>query len=158
MRVKGFSLVEVLVAMALLATTALGLAELFALSDRVTLASRVDTVATMAAQSKMAQLRALSWRFDPAGVPVSDPGLAISPASSLTTSTDGYVDYVDAGGAILGAGVEVPPEAVYLRRWQVRSLPFDPADTLVLQVMATRVTRPAARDAHLIAILARTSR
>jgi prepilin-type N-terminal cleavage/methylation domain-containing protein len=156
--VKGFSLVEVLVAMALLATTALGLAELFALSDRVTLASRVDTVATMAAQSKMAQLRALTWRFDAAGGPVSDAGLAISPASSLTTSTDGYVDYVDAGGASVGAGAEVPPEAVYLRRWQIQPLPSDPGHTLVLQVVAARVTQPAARDAHLIAILARTSR
>ncbi len=36
-----------------------------------------------------------------------------------------------------------PPRAVFVRRWSVRPLPDDPADTLVLQVLVTNVTRDA---------------
>lgn len=146
MCVKGFSLVEVMVAMALVATCALGLAELFALSSQVTQASRVETMATMAAVSKLAELRARTWVAD------------ISPATSLTSSVDGFVDYVDGAGGAVGSGVSVPREAVFVRRWSIQPLPADPANGLVLQVVATRVTQPAARDVHLVSILARTAR
>ena len=169
---KGFSLVEVLVAMALVATSALGLAELIALSARVTQASRVDTVATLAAQAKLAQLRALAWSYDAAGtalvsdtstdVSVDPPsaggaGLSWSPATSLQANAEGYADYLDRSGAYAGRGAKPPPGAVYLRRWSIQPLPFDPAHALVLQVTASRVGRPQSRDVHLISILARTS-
>ena len=171
---KGFSLVEVLVAMALVATSALGLAELITLSSRVTQASRVDTVATLAAEAKMAQLRAMAWAYDAAGTgtPVSDTstdvsvdppsaggaGLSWSPATSLQANADGYADYVDASGTYAGRGAEPPPGAVYWRRWSIQPLPSDPAHALVLQVTASRVGRPQSRDVHLISILARTAK
>jgi prepilin-type N-terminal cleavage/methylation domain-containing protein len=158
MLVKGFSLVEVLVAMALVATCAAGLADLFVLSSRVTSASRVETVETMAALGKMAELRSLTWAYDAGGTgaPVSDPGLSISPASSLAVSADGFADYLDAGGAVIGHGIRPPAQGVYLRRWSIQPLPND-GSALVLQVVATRVTLPQSRDVHLISILARTS-
>ena len=154
---KGFSLVEVLVAMALVSTTAVGLAELFAVSSRVVLASRVDTVATFAAESKMAELRGLTWTYDPAGtgLSVADADLAWSPSSTLAGNVDGFADYVDASGASLGT--QPTPARVYVRRWSIRPLPSDPANALVLQVLATRATRPASRDVHLVSILARTA-
>ena len=156
---KGFSLVEVLVAMALLATTATGLAGLMSLSTRVIQDSRVDMVETMAAAGKMAELRALTWAYDAggAGVPVSDPGLALSPANALSSNVAGFVDFVDASGARVGAGVTAPPQGVYVRRWSIASLVADPAHTLVLQVVAARVTTPFARDVHVVSLLARTA-
>jgi prepilin-type N-terminal cleavage/methylation domain-containing protein len=160
MRAAGFTLIEVLVALALVATTAIGLAELFVLSAATVRAARADTTATIAAETKMAQLRALSWTYDAAGqgTPVSDAGLIASPAGSLVTSAAGFVDYVDAAGVIVGAGLTAPPTAVYLRRWEIQPLAADAANTLVLQVIATAVTRPNARDVHLVSILARTHR
>lgn len=159
MSVRGFSLVEVLVAMALVASSALGLAELFALASRVTQASRIDTVMTMAAETKMAELRGLPWAYDAAGsgAPLSDPGLATSPSSTLRVNTGGYVDFIDGAGIVVGTGTTVPRQGVYLRRWSILPLPADPAHTLVLQVVAAPVTRPAARDVHLISVLSRTA-
>lgn len=154
---KGFSLVEVLVAMSLVVASALGMAELFAVATRVTQDARIDTTATFAAESKMAQLRALTLAWDADGASVTSPGLASSPATALTANTDGYVDYVDGSGAVVGAGVAPPPAGVFLRRWSIQPLPADPANAVVLQVVAARVTRPAACDAHLVSILARTS-
>ena len=154
---KGFSLVEVLVAMALVATSALGLAELFALSSRVSQESRIDTAATLAAETKMAQLRALTLVWDTSGAPVASSGLAWSAASTLTMNVDGFVDYLDEGGGVVGVGVQPPRTAVYLRRWSIQPLPADPANAVVLQVVAARVTRPNSRDAHLVSILARTA-
>jgi len=145
--------------MAIVATGAAGLAELFSVASRVTQASRVDTVATLAAEAKMADLRARTWAYnaDGSGVAVSDAGLALSPATALSASVDGYADYLDASGVEVGRGVVPPRAGVYLRRWSIRPLPADPANALVLQVMATRVTRPQSRDVHLISILARTA-
>lgn len=159
--------------MALVATSALGLAELITLSSKVTQESRIDTVTTLAAEAKMAQLRAMTWAYDAAGTgaPVSDvstdvsvdptsaagAGLSWSPATSLQANIAGYVDYVDASGAYAGRGADPPPGAVYLRRWSIQPLPSDPAHSLVLQVMAARVSRPQSRDVHLVSILARTS-
>jgi len=145
--------------MALVATSAAGLAELFVVAARVTQASRIDTAATFAAQAKMAQLRMLTWAYDPAGTgePVSDLGLAWSPETALTANVDGFADYVDAAGVSVGGSTEAPRDGVYLRRWSIRPLPSDPANGLVLQVVATRVTRPESRDVHLVSILARTA-
>lgn len=147
MCVKGFSLVEVMVAMALVATCALGLGELFALSSQVTQASRVKTMATMAAVSKLAELRARTWVAD------------ISPATSLTSSVDGFVDYVDGAGGAVGAGVSVPREAVFVRRWSIQPLPAESGERIgVADRGDARQAQPAARDVHLVSILARTAR
>ncbi len=155
---KGFSLAEVLVAMALLTTSALGLAALFSVSSQMTQASRVDTVATLAAEAKMAELRALTLAYDAAGTgaPISDARLAISPASALVADSNGFVDYVDAAGVVVGAGTQ-QRLGLYIRRWSIEPLPADPANAVVLQVVATRATRPAAREVHLVSILARTA-
>jgi hypothetical protein len=107
----------------------------------------------------MAELRALTFAYDASGsgVPVNDARLTVSPASALVADIDGFVDYVDSAGAVVGAGA-AERLGVYIRRWSIQALPADPANALVLQVVATRATRPAARDVHLVSILARTAR
>ncbi len=138
--VKGFTLVEVLVAMALLAVAALGLLELMNISGMALRDARVNTVATFAAESKIAELRA-------------DPATYFG--GSLNASQAGYSDFVTSDGSVAGTGSPAPRSAAYLRRWSVSPAPLDPANTLVLQVVATRVGRPSAREVHLISLFSR---
>jgi prepilin-type N-terminal cleavage/methylation domain-containing protein len=158
----GFSLTEVVIAMALLTTVSLGVAQLFAVSTKANLTAKSQTSATAMAEQKLEQLRALTWGFDLTGngLPVSDtstnlavnppqpngPGLNPSPSNTLVTNTPGYVDFLDAGGNWLGTG-DVPPEGtVYIRRWAVTPLPTNPNNTLILQVLVTPVGNDAARQ------------
>jgi type II secretory pathway pseudopilin PulG len=158
----GFSLTEVVIAMALLTTVSLGVAQLFAVSTHANLTAKSATSATAMAEQKLEQLRALTWGFDLTGngLPVSDtstnlavtppqsngPGLNPSPADTLVTNTPGYVDFLDAGGNYLGTGIAVPEGTVYIRRWAVTPLPTNPNNTLILQVLVTPVGNDAARQ------------
>jgi type II secretory pathway pseudopilin PulG len=150
----GFSLAEVMVATGLLATALVAVAQLFAISTSANTSSRNTTFATVLAEQKLEQLRALTWGFDPLGLPVSDittntavtpetpvggTGLAPSPAKALQENTPGYVDYVDAWGNILGGGQNSPDGGMYVRRWSIEPLPTNPNNTLILQVLVARI-------------------
>ena len=159
---NGFSLTEVVIAMALLTTVSLGVAQLFAVSTHANLTAKSATSATAMAEQKLEQLRALTWGFDltGSGLPVSDtstnlavwppqangPGLNPSPGDTLVINTPGYVDFLDAGGNWLGTGIAPPQGTVYIRRWGVTPLPTNPNNTLILQVLVTPVGNDAARQ------------
>jgi prepilin-type N-terminal cleavage/methylation domain-containing protein len=68
----GFSLMEVVIAMGVMAVGLVALAQLFAISTSANHAAKTTTFATMLAQQKMEQLRGLMWGFDTLGLPVSD--------------------------------------------------------------------------------------
>lgn len=160
---KGFSLVEVLVAMGILTTVSLGVAQLFAVSTRANLTAKGQTSTTILAEQKMEQLRGLTWGYDSSGqgLPVSDTstnlavfpvmasgsGLNPSPSDTLDQNRAGYVDFLDAHGAYVGTGTAVPAGASYIRRWSIEPLPTNPNNTLVLQVLVTPVTNEATRVA-----------
>jgi type II secretory pathway pseudopilin PulG len=128
----GTSLVEVIVATALLATSLVAVAQLFAVAIGSTIASHTTTVTTALAAQKLEQLR-------------SDTGLTRSPSNALEEDTPGHVDYVDAWGS--ASDERGPPDgARYVRRWSVEPLPADPENTLILQVRVARVGRPASRE------------
>lgn len=148
----GFSLLEVLVASALLASALVSLAQLFAMSTRTNIGARNSTYAAILAQQKLEELRSLSWGFDQVGLPTSDittdtsvtpenpvggTGLSPSPSSALQDNTAGWVDYIDG----YGNKVANPGNALYARRWMVSPLPTNPNNTLVIQVLVYRVTR-----------------
>jgi len=150
----GFTLVEVLVAMAIVVITAVGVAELVTIAARASMTSRRLTTSTSLAVQKMEQLEALMWTFadeEPGAGPVADvstdlsvdppvaggAGLATSPAGALDHNTAGYVDYLDANGAWIGTGTTQPSAAVFVRRWSIEPLPAEPDHTLVLQVLVT---------------------
>ena len=153
---RGFTIAEVLIAMMLIAVAAIGVAEVFGASIRATNAARVRTDAARLASQKMEQLLSLTWRFDRAGLGLSesdttsdlsyDPprsggaGLSPSPAGTLDANVAGYVDFTDASGGWVGQGAAVPPSAVYLRRWRVAPLALDPLDSIVLQVLVRAVS------------------
>jgi prepilin-type N-terminal cleavage/methylation domain-containing protein len=158
---RGFSLVEVLVAMGLLTVVSLGVAQLFALSTRANVIAKGQTSTTAMAQQKLEQLRGLTWGFDLAGqgLPFSDTttnlsvdppahngsGLNPSPTDSLEQNTVGFVDFLDGAGTWVGTGSNPPASAVYIRRWSIQPLPTNPNNTLVIQVLVTPVVSEATR-------------
>jgi prepilin-type N-terminal cleavage/methylation domain-containing protein len=160
---QGFSLVEVIISMALLTSVSLGVAQVFAMSTRLNYVARGQTSATTMAEQKLEQLRGLTWGFDleGQGLPLTDTttnlavypptatgfGLNPSPADSLEQNTAGYVDFVDANGTWVGTGTTPPGTAMYIRRWSIQPLPTNPNNTLVLQVLVTPVASEATRVA-----------
>jgi prepilin-type N-terminal cleavage/methylation domain-containing protein len=160
---RGFSIIEVVISMALLTVVSLGVAQLFGASTRQNLVARGLTSTTALAEQKMEQLRALTWGFDKdgQGLPVSDTttnlavypptnggsGLNPSPADALEKNTAGFVDFLDAYGNWVGTGLTPPSNAVYVRRWSIQPLPLNPNNTLVIQVLATPVANEHARRA-----------
>ncbi|HEY3157908.1 MAG TPA: prepilin-type N-terminal cleavage/methylation domain-containing protein [Vicinamibacterales bacterium] len=148
----GFSLLEVLVATALLASALVSLAQLFAMSTKSNIGSRNTTYAAVLAQQKLEELRSLAWGFDQVGLPISDittdttvtpetpaggTGLSPSPSTALQNNTPGWVDFIDA----FGNKVLNPGDALYARRWMVSPLPTNPNNTLVIQVLVYRVSK-----------------
>jgi prepilin-type N-terminal cleavage/methylation domain-containing protein len=159
----GFSLMEVLIAMGVMAVGLVALAQLFAISTSANHASKTTTFTTMLAQQKMEQLRGLTWGFDTVGLPISDvttdssnvpqaagcptssstgpgTGLSPSPGGTLSANVAGWVDYLDINGCLLGGGGAVPNRTIYIRRWSVEPLPTNPNNTLIFQVLVTRRT------------------
>lgn len=155
---SGFTLVEVLVAAALLIVAAAGIAQLLSLGLQSTEAGRATTTTSTVAAQKMEQLRALMWAYDERGAPRSDTstdvsrdppasggrGLDPSPSGTLDRNVAGYVDYLDAGGRWIGAGPDPPPGALFIRRWAVQALDDDPPRSRVLVVLAALVTEDRA--------------
>ena len=116
------------------------------------MSARANTYATVLAEQKMEQLRGLTWGYDSLALPLSDTstntalpvespnggtGLTPSPAGALTDNVDGYVDYIDQFGNIIGGGATIPGRTVYIRRWSVEPLPTTASGALVLQVIVT---------------------
>ena len=159
---RGFSIIEVLMATALMVTAVASLAQLFALSTTRNTSAKNTTFAAVLAQQKMEQLRSLTWGFDSLGLPTTDTttdttkfpetaggtGLSPSPVNTLQQNVVGWVDYLDAKGQELGGATAAPPtSAVYIRRWMVEPLPTNPNNTIVIQVLVTRHRNRGTADA-----------
>jgi prepilin-type N-terminal cleavage/methylation domain-containing protein len=164
-RSSGFTLVEVLIALAIVITIALGVAQLIGMATRAIRAAREQTSTVILAAAKMDELGALAWTYEssPPGltaVPRSDRttdvshpdhagdgvGLAASPAGALGSNMPPWVDYLDDAGRWVGHDSDPPGDAVFIRRWSVRPLPADPERTLVLQVLVTTVRDDRSRS------------
>jgi prepilin-type N-terminal cleavage/methylation domain-containing protein len=154
----GFSLVEVLFATTILAVALVSLAHLFVVATVNNDRARIATFATILAAQKMEQLRGLSWGFDSMGLSVTDTsantavpvetsaggtGLTPSAQDSLVRSVEGYVDYVDRRGNVLGGGTTPLPGTAYIRRWSIRPLAANPLDAIALRVAVTPLNRGA---------------
>lgn len=167
----GFSLVEVLVATMLLSMLSAGAASLVAASGLALAATRGETVAVLAAESRMEQLRSLAWGFGSAhavarltdtrtdlsgSVPAEGgPGLAASPVSALAADTPGLVDYLDVHGRWVGNDATAASAARFVRRWRVGTAAGSP-DTLVIEVRVVDRRREIA-DVHLVTLRTRTA-
>ena len=118
---RGFSLIEVMVASAILGCAVLSVAQLVAAATGSTAGARGVSDATLLAWQKMDELRSLALTFDDAGGPITDVLLQPSPAGTLVRDSAGWVDYP----ATLGAR--------YRRRWAVDLSDGSP-DLLILRV------------------------
>jgi prepilin-type N-terminal cleavage/methylation domain-containing protein len=154
---RGFSLIEVCIAMMLLAAALSVVAQLFIVSLTAQDNARVQSMTTALASQKVEELRGLIWTVDDSGQPLSDrssdlsvqppaasgSGLGPSPPNSLDVNTGGFVDYLDRQGLWIGTGSSPPRTARYIRRWCVQPLAADPQNAVALQVLVTTVTTEA---------------
>jgi prepilin-type N-terminal cleavage/methylation domain-containing protein len=129
---RGFTLVEAVVATALLAVVLVGLAQLLAIGIDNNLVARRQTTAMLLAEQKIEQLRSLTWSFDVAGAPVTDTALTPSPPQSLQEDTPGFVEFLDPDGTLVTGGGGIPSTAAYIRRWAIEPVGVN---ALVLQVL-----------------------
>ena len=160
---RGFSLLEVLTATTIMTVALAALAQLFVISTQANASAKTTGYTTVLAQQKMEQLRGLTFGFDSQGLPITDmtsvttvypenptlpsgKGLTPSPPRTLGTNTDGYCDFVDKFGNTLGGGTTPPTGTVYIRRWSIEPIPTNPNNTLVIQVLVTRLNDRGAAD------------
>jgi hypothetical protein len=150
---RGVMLAEVLIATAVLVAAGAAALQLTTTSMRGLWLAGVESAAVIAADQKLQQLRGLLWTIDAAGAPQSDlssrlsidppdaggTGLTPSPAGSLESNVDGFVDYLSEELSPLGSGLSPPPGAAYVRRWSIAPLAADPDHTLILRVLVIRV-------------------
>lgn len=134
---RGFTLLEVMAALGLLAGSVLAVAQLVVVAARASHLSRVMTVATNLAERQLEHLQSLAWGFAADGSAVGD--LTVSPPGALQADTAGFVDYLDEAGVAVGSGVSPPTGAAFTRRWSLE--PDDglaPPRTMVLRVVVLR--------------------
>jgi prepilin-type N-terminal cleavage/methylation domain-containing protein len=150
----GFTLVEALVALFLLASVALGLADLTARAVNITGRAREQALMIALAQQRVEQLVGLGWGLGDgvSTMPVADTGtdlsranattggfgLAVSPVNALAVDTAGYSDFADRRGNWLGSGPAMPPGAAFVRRWRVSRVPSTTA-CLAVEVLVDAV-------------------
>jgi prepilin-type N-terminal cleavage/methylation domain-containing protein len=118
-RSHGFTLIEVLIALALLIALCAGASTLLAIALDAIDRSRQREMALVLARAKLEQLVSLT-----SSVP--------SPSDSLSTSHAGYVDYLDAHGQPLDAA-----GWMYVRRWSIERRGSGASELLIVQVMVT---------------------
>jgi len=150
---RGSTVLEVVVALAILAGVLVSLPGVLLQAARATAAARRSVVASIAAADKLEQLRGLAWGFDADGAPIEDAesditrspvspsggaGMTASTANSLEADVPGFVDYLDADGEWMASAGAAG--ASLIRRWSVAPAPAGPADTLVLEVRVFAVT------------------
>ena len=114
-----------MVASAILGCAVLSVAQLVATATSATADARRVSEATLLAWQKLDELRSLAFAFDDAGRSVTDPALGPSPAGTLTSDTDGYVERLD---------------EQYRRRWAIAPAAGNP-DLLILRVRVVAAGR-----------------
>ena len=153
---RGFTLIEVLVAMTVLCVAALGGVQLVAMATQMMAGARTHALSAHLASARLEQLRGLRLAFDNAGQRVTDlstaltadppgpggSGLADSGPATLNANVAGFVDFLDGTGRWAGTGAAAPPGAAFVRRWSIERTDVN-GDLLVIQV----VVRPLAGGA-----------
>ena len=152
----GFTLLETVVATAILVTAIAGISQLFLLGVGHTRSSGSRGAALAAAQAKLEALRSRVLAYGPSGERVTDPALAASPPDSLTKAAAGYVDALD----VAGHTVDIDGgELAFERRWAVSVLDDFEPEALAIEVCVYRAPAtgagPAAAEACLSTIRTR---
>src|SRR4051794_4076481 len=109
-RDAGFSLLETLIAAVIVSTGVAALAQLATVCLHVNARARQTTVAAAIAQQKLEELFAAS----------AAGGLPASPSGTLDRNVDGYWEFLNSTGRMLGGGPAVPFGSAYVRRWSIQ--------------------------------------
>ena len=143
----GFTLLDALVATAILVTVTTGVAGLLTWSTRAVAAAGTQTTAVWLAQQKLEQLAALEWSVNEAGLARSDDSTSVA-GSAADVNTPEYTDFVAADGSWRG---DARPRAgaAFVRRWSVVPLGSDPLNTLVITV-SVRPLSEVSRGSRLV--------
>ena len=149
---RGTTLIEVLIASALLVTLMAGLMAMSGVAIATTEnEGHLSARTTEYAQDKMEQLLALAYgdlisdtRTFPAGGS-GGSGLAVGglsdPASTITSATQKYVDYLDENGNLVAAAGATPPTTWYYRRvWRIDDTTTDASLPVNLKKITVAVT------------------
>lgn len=143
LRRAGTSLIEVVVAIGLVALLLAAVAPVTARAVLQVERSRLLTIASASAASQLDRLRALPWYDLPDGNRVLDAwsllqadgftsggqGLLETGGDSLEMSTAGHADVVPPPGA-------VPAGTLLTRRWRISGVPADPSCLLLIVEVA----------------------
>lgn len=144
LKTAGFTLIEVLIATAVITVGAASLAQLFLVAAHANRVADTGSTTLLLAEQKMEELLGKD--------------LTPSPAGTLSANMPGFVDYLDSGGVSLGATSVVPPRGVgFICRWSIDPLPNSVVNTLVLQVVVLRPPLDAGQ-ARLISVKFRRAR
>jgi hypothetical protein len=109
----SFSLVETLIANAVVVAVVLGVAQLFAATTEANRRAATHSWMVICATQKVEELR------------------------TIDRDSDGGVEHLDALGTVVS-----PAQAVYERRWSIAPHDSDPARLLLLEVVVTSTLRP----------------
>ena len=111
---RGSTLIEAVVAIAILATSVVSLCGLVSVAVRTITLTRERTIAAALASQKLEDLS------------LAAPTLPQSSPDAVSHDEAGFVEYLDAAGAVVGTGAGARG-VVYVRRWAVSPLVADPA-------------------------------
>ena len=137
--IRGFTLLETLVATGILITSLAGLAQLFFLSSRSAWQAGVSGAALIAAQDKLEALRGRTFAYDSAGSAVTDGALQPSPSNTLARNVAPYVDWLDASGVARSSA----ESAIMVRRWRIFAVDAGTPDAIAIEVCVTRIGEAA---------------
>jgi prepilin-type N-terminal cleavage/methylation domain-containing protein len=127
---RGFTLIEVVVALAVLCSGTVALAQLPLLAARANDRARLTTIAATMAVGKMEEIESMSWSE-----------LVPSPVASLVHNTPGYCDFLDDSGRLLATDTSPPSGSSFVRRWSVA--PSWSNSLMVIQVAVTPIVADA---------------
>ena len=119
-RCDGFTLIESLVALALVVTIALGSAQLFTIAIARNLSAREQLAMALLASTKVHDLAAVA----------AGATLTLSPADALERSAPGWAD------------TETQAGRRYVRRWRVAAVPGFEDDVVAIAVRVTPEAGP----------------
>ena len=121
-RTSGTSLIEAIVATAVVATAIATLAGLLSLAAHTVMLGRDRTLAAIHAQAKLESLRA------------SRASMAASPSDALTHNVSGWSEFLDMDGRRAGHDAGYAG-AVFVRRWQATPVPGRPGLMIIVVVV-----------------------
>jgi prepilin-type N-terminal cleavage/methylation domain-containing protein len=120
---RGFSLIEALVAIAIMTTGIAFFGQVVTLSGNAVQSARASSAAALIARQKVEQWRAAGGSPPPGG------------GDTLASNTPGYCDFLDERGQPVSGGSSFTGSR-FVRRWSIRPLSGAGSDLMVVEVLA----------------------